>query len=341
MAIRRKKVHVFRFILEILILLTLAAGLLLGSKLAKIHQNGIQKDNLVVNDNIPADESSTMNDYREIALFGVDSREGALKSGTNSDTIMICSINKKTKEVKLVSVYRDTYLDITNGSYSKCNSAYAVGGAELAISMLNKNLDLNISDYVTVNFESLVDVVDMVGGVDITLTEGEVNYLNGYLVEERQVLDRECEDVSGPGLQHLNGMQALAYSRIRYIGLDYQRTERQRGVLEQVFEKVSSMNILKINKLIDTILPEVYTSMSLTEILSLASQAGSYQFGDTAGFPYDKTTADISAGDCVIPVNLANNVSQLHEFLYGTQDYQPSATVQEISNNIINETGIQ
>lgn len=337
---RKRKRHVIRFILEVILLLILAVGLLIGSKIAKINKGNIQVANIVKNDNIPADERDRMDGYTDIALFGVDSREGALESGTNSDTIMVCSINKKTGEIRLVSVYRDTYLDTTDGQYRKCNSAYAVGGAEQAISMLNKNLDLNITDYATVNFGALVDVVDMVGGVDITLTEGEVEWLNGYLVEGRQVLGRDCEDVPGPGLQHLNGMQALAYSRIRYIGLDYERTERQRTVLEQVFNKVNENGLLEMNKMIDTILPEISTSLSMTEILGMAAKAGSYSMGETQGFPFDKMEADISAGDCVIPVNLAANVSQLHGFLYGTENYQPSATVQEISNNIINETGI-
>lgn len=337
---RKKKRHVIRFILEVIVLLVLAVLILIGSKIAKLGKGNIQVDNLVKNENIPSDERDKMNSYRDIALFGVDSREGELESGTNSDTIMVCSINKKTGEVKLVSVYRDTYLDTTDGHYRKCNSAYAIGGAQQAISMLNKNLDLNITDYATVNFEALVDVVDLVGGVDITLTEGEVEWLNGYLVEGRQVLGKDCEDVPGPGLQHLNGMQALAYSRIRYIGLDYERTERQRKVLEQVMQKLSLTNLLEINKMVDIILPEISTSLSLTEILSIASKAGSYQMGETQGFPFDKTTADISAGDCVIPVNLAANVSQLHQFLYGTENYQPSDVVQEISSNIANETGI-
>ncbi|MDO4343876.1 MAG: LCP family protein [Eubacteriales bacterium] len=340
MARTRKRFRWFWFILEVLVLLLLAAVLFAGAKLAKIGKSVISDSNLIKNENIPADEIAEMDGYTDIAFFGVDSREGALESGTNSDTIMVCSINNRTHEVKLVSVYRDTYLDTVVNGYNKCNSAYAVGGAEAAINMLNRNLDLNISDYVTVNFEALVDVIDMLGGVDINLTEGEVQWLNGYLVEERQVLGRECEDVSGPGLQHLNGMQALAYSRIRYIGLDYERTERQRTVLEQMLEKAGESNIFTLNEMLDTILPEISTSLSFTDLLKLATGIGGYEIGETQGFPFDKTTMDISAGDCVIPVNLEANVSSLHEFLYGSTGYTPSATVQEISNAIIAETGV-
>lgn len=336
----RKRFRKIRFLMEVLILLILAAGLFLAAKVAKLGKEHIQTDEVIKNENIPADEWETMSGYTNIALFGVDSRSGQLESGTNSDTIMICSINDITKEVKLVSVYRDTYLDDGTGSYRKCTEVYAAGGAEQALSMLNKNLDLNITDYVTVNFEALVEAVDLFGGVDINLTEGEVQWLNGYLVEGRQVLGKECEDVPGPGLQHLNGMQALAYSRIRYIGLDYERTERQRTVLEQVALKAKSSGLFTLNKALDTLLPLISTSLSYTELLKIAAGAGSFSIGETEGFPFEKTTADLEAGDCVIPIGLASNVSSLHEFLYGTVGYQPSATVMEISDTIAAETGI-
>ncbi len=337
---KKKRFHLFRFLFEVLVLVILAAGLFVASKFTKIGKGRIEAHNLIKNENIAADELDRMDNFTDIALFGVDSREGAMESGTNSDTIMICSINKKTHEIKLTSVYRDTYLDTTDGEYRKCTEVYAIGGTQQAISMLNKNLDLNITDYVTVNFEAVVEIVDLLGGVDINLTEGEAQWINNYLVEGRQVLGRECEDVPGPGMQHLNGMQALAYSRIRYIGLDYERTERQRTVLTQLFEKAKNISIFDINTILDKALPLVSTSLSTGELISLATGVGRYSMGETQGFPFEKTTANIAAGDCVIPVNLAANVSELHSFLYGTSSYVPSATVQEISDNIAAETGI-
>lgn len=340
MARTKKRFRWLKFLLEVCILAALAAALFIGAKLVKMKNEPLVKAQLVTNDNIPADELDRMKNYTDIALFGVDSRNGELEAGTNSDTIMICSINNQTHEVKLVSVYRDTYLDLTDGTYSKCNAAYAIGGEEQAVSMLNKNLDLQIGSYVTVGFEALVEVVDMFGGVDINLTEGELHWLNGYLVELRDVLGRECEDVPGPGLQHLNGMQALAYSRIRFIGLDYERTERQRLVLQQVLENAKGSDIFAWNSLIDAVLPKVSTNLSMFDLLKIASGIGSFSVGETQGFPFDKTTKDISAGDCVVAVNLAANVSELHRFLYGSEGYVPSATVQEISDAISAETGI-
>ena len=194
---RKKRFRKLRFLLKVLILVILAVALFAAAKISKVNKGGIAEAKVINNESIPSDELNKMKDYTSIALFGLDSRSGQLESGANSDTIMICSINDITKEIKLVSVYRDTYLDDSTGNYRKCTEVYAMGGAEQAISMLNKNLDLNITDYVTVNFEALVELVDLFGGVDINLTEGEVQWLNSYLVEGREVLGKECEDVKG------------------------------------------------------------------------------------------------------------------------------------------------
>lgn len=338
---KKKRLRWIKFLFEILVLTVLALGLFLAYKYTQITKTTIQEDQLVVNTDIPEDEWNRMKNYTTLALFGVDSRTGALESGANSDTIMVCSINNETKEVHLASVYRDTYLDTTDDEYRKCTEVYSIGGAQQSISMLNKNLDLNITDYVTVNFQALVELVDMFGGVDITLSEGEVVWLNGYLVEEREVLGQECEDVPGPGLQHLNGMQALAYSRIRYIGLDYERTERQRTVLEQVMKKAQDCDLIQLNEMIDTILPMVSTSLSITDMAKLITGIGKYTMDETVGFPFDKKTMDINNSDCVVAVDLAENVRQLHSYLYGSKDYMPSEVVQEISSEIRSVTGIE
>ena len=338
---KKKRFRWIKFLFEILVLTVLALVLFLAYKYTQITKTTIQEDQLVVNTDIPEDEWNRMKNYTTLALFGVDSRTGALESGANSDTIMVCSINNETKEVHLASVYRDTYLDTTDDEYRKCTEVYSIGGAQQSISMLNKNLDLNITDYVTVNFQALVELVDMFGGVDITLSEGEVVWLNGYLVEEREVLGQECEDVPGPGLQHLNGMQALAYSRIRYIGLDYERTERQRTVLEQVMKKAQDCDLIQLNEMIDTILPMVSTSLSITDMAKLVTGIGKYTMDETVGFPFDKKTMDINNSDCVVAVDLAENVRQLHSYLYGSKDYMPSEVVQEISSEIRSVTGIE
>ena len=280
--------------------------------------------------------------YTNIALFGVDSREGSLDQDAHSDTLMIASINNKTKDVKLVSVYRDTYLDNTNGEYRKATECYYFGGPSRAISMLNKNLDLDITDFVTVDFTAVADVVDALGGIEIDIQEDEIVHLNNYQVEGSQVTGKEIVPVEYAGLQTLNGLQALSYCRIRYTeGSDFKRTERQRTVLSKILEKAKGADLLTLNNLIDQIASNMMTSLSNTELLALAKDVASYNLVDQTGFPFNLTTANLSAGDCVVPINLEDNVRQLHQWMFGEDSYQPSDTVQEISWQIINDTGIQ
>ena len=330
---KKKKRRKILFVLEVILLLIVALGLFAAAQLYRVDR--VTLKDIIVNN------FSTTGGYRNIALFGVDSREGNLVSGTNSDTIIICSINQKTRDVKLVSVYRDTYLDTTNGQYRKATECYAIGGAEQAVNMLNKNLDLDIQDFVTVDFNAVVAMVDLVGGIDMEITEEELQWLNGYCVENSEVTGIPYEPLESAGYQHLDGIQALAYCRIRYtVGWDYKRTERQREVLGKILAKAKSQP-LKIIAIANEMLPSIATSLSTGEIISLAAGLLRYNIVETTGFPFDKTTADISAGDCVIPVNLAANVSQLHSYLFEEDDYTPSETVQQISNQIISETGIQ
>lgn len=337
---KRKKKRVWLFVLEILILLLAAAALFIWVKYNKIQKADFKKEDVVVNQDINQGVVQQMKGYTTYAFFGVDSRDGVLKSGTNSDTIMICSINNDTKEVRLASVYRDSYLDNTKGSFQKITEVYGAGGADQSLSALNKNLDLNITQFVTVDFNAIVEAVDIFGGIDLELTEGEVKWLNGYLVEGREKLGKQSDDVPGPGMQHLNGMQALAYCRIRYIGLDYERTERQRKVLEQLMQKAKSADLLQLNSALDTLLPMIYTNLDGTDMMDMLTDIADYNIAGTTGFPFQKTTQDNEAGDCVVPIDLANNVKQLHEFLYGQEAYTPSATLQSISDQIMINTGV-
>ena len=333
---KKKKGRVVCLILEFILLLLIAGGLFATVQLRRMGHTSIK--NLIVNQDAAV---TTPSGYRNIALFGVDSREGELESGTNSDTIIICSIQKKTGAIRLASVYRDTYLDCTNGEYRKATECYAIGGAELALSMLNKNLDLDIEDFVTVDFNSIVEMVDLIGGVEIDVMEEELEWLNGYCVENYQVTGVEYEPLTEAGVHNLTGIQALAYCRIRYTdGWDYKRTERQREVLGKIFRKAQQQGVVKVLEIVNQMLPSIETSLGMADIISLASGISSYTIEDTTGFPFDKTSVDISAGDVVVAVDLAANVKQLHEYLFEDTSYTPSATVQEISDTIAAETGI-
>ncbi len=280
--------------------------------------------------------------YRNIALFGVDSREGQLLAGTRSDTIMIASINEETKEIKLISVYRDSFLNVGEDIYNKANVAYAKGGPERAIEMLNHNFDLNISDYVTVGFRGLIDTVESVDGIEMEIMEEEIEYLNSYQMMMAQELELEYTPIEEPGLQLLNGMQATAYCRIRYTaGSDFMRTQRQRNVLIAVLEKAKTKSLVEINDAINAVLPSVSTSFSSGEILELATALPLYRVVDNTGMPFQQYRANANVsnkGSCVIPYDLEANVIELHRFLFDVQEYEPSEKVKQYNKDIRQQT---
>ena len=342
---KKKKGHrKLFFVLEVLVLMILAGGLYVFSRLNKMQQVNIKPGDVIVNKEVQEKEPEVANSYTNIAFYGVDSREGQLTIDAHSDALMVASINDKTKDVKLVSVYRDTYLDNTNGEYRKATECYFYGGPTRSISMLNKNLDLDIQDYVTVDFNVVADVVDAIGGVEIDVQQDEIKWLNGYQTEGSQVTGKEIVEVTQAGPQTLNGLQTLSYCRIRYTtGDDYKRTERQRTVLNKILEKVKTMPVTTLVGIVNDMFDHISTSLTLPEIIDLAKDVAAYNLVDTTGFPFNSTPMTLpTGGDCVVPVNLANNVLQLHQWMYGSDSYDAvSSTVQEISDHIINETGAQ
>lgn len=341
---QKKAQHkIILLIAELFILLLLAVVLFIVIKLSKIQKNEINLENITVNEGISAETQEIMSGYKTIALFGLDNRSNGNLSSGRSDVIMIANINSKTHEVKLVSVYRDSYLDTGDGVYEKCNAAYSKGGPEQAISMLNTNLDLAITDYVTVDFNSIVECVDLLGGVELTITDDEANLMLGYIREINELTGHNSKCPESGGTYTLDGVQACAYARIRYGGGDdYRRTERQRAVLAAMVEKAQKSNLKTINSLINQVFGDIQTSFSNADLLSLAAQIFNYQIGETSGFPFEKTTKTYSkVGDVVIPCDLVSNVTQLHVFLFDDVNYVPSETVQANSAEIINKTGFR
>ena len=310
------------------------------AKWNKINTQDIQADDLVINQEV-MQNLDLGEGYTNVALFGVDSRDGNLGEGNRTDCIIVASLNNKTKEIKMVSVYRDTLLDLSDGTYQKCNAAYSYGGPVMAINMLNMNLDLDIEDYVTVDFGAIADAIDLLGGIEIDIQEEEIAPLNKYINETARSAGKEPHQVEESGLQLLDGSQATTYARIRSTaGGDFTRTERQRLVIEKMFEKALEADLGTINAIIDEVFPQVSTSFTLQEILTYASAYSEYTLGDNMGFPADNTTDTLSGlGSIVIPQDLVSNVTKLHEFLFGTKDYTPSSTVQTVNANIISTVG--
>lgn len=339
---KKKSGKIWIFALEIFVLAVLLLGFYVVSKMDQIQKPEIEQNNIVVNENIAEETIETMQGYINIALFGIDTRKaGQLGKGNRSDTMIIASINNDTKEVKLVSVFRDTYLNLTNGKYKKANEAYAVGGPEQAINMLNINLDLDIEYYVSVDFAALTEVIDLLGGVMIDVDETEIKHLNNYTEETSKVTGVTTTKLTKTGLQLLDGVQATSYCRIRYTaGDDFKRTERQREVIMEIVSKAKDIDLTKINSIIDAVFPMVATNYTMDELVSLAPTLLGYEIVDTTGFPFDRTTGSISGvGSSVIPIDFAENVKQLHEYLFDDYDYTPSEEVQEISDKITQNTG--
>lgn len=323
----------------VLLCLAGSAGIYVMAKWNKIDTQEIKAEDLIINEEVKQNKEIDLGDgYTNVALFGVDSRDGNLGKGNRTDCIIVASLNNETKEIKMVSVYRDTLLDLSEGTYQKCNAAYSYGGPVMAVNMLNMNLDLDIQDYVTVDFGAIADAIDLLGGIEIDVTDEEAYYISEYLQETADSAGKEAHFLDYGGHLLLDGAQATTYARIRSTaGGDFTRTERQRLVIEKMFEKAMTADLGTINAIVDAVFPQVSTSFTLQEVLTYASAYNQYTLGDNMGFPADNTTDTLSElGSVVIPQDLVSNVTQLHEFLFGTTDYTPSSTVQTINANIIN-----
>lgn len=293
------------------------------------------------------EEEPAMKGYWTVALFGLDAvEEEQLYKGSRSDSMMIASINLDTGEIKLVSVYRDTYLNRGNDTYGKCNAAYSINGAAQAISMLNMNLDLAITNFVAVNYQAVKECVDGLGGVWIDVDSAELEHINNYqisIIRDTDVPKSEYVEVTEPGYQLLNGLQAAAYCRIRATaGSDFKRAERQREVLQAMEEQAKKLDLAELTELLPKVLKYVYTNINETDIAELLKNINKYTIVEEGGFPVEELrtveTLGEAKGSCVIPLDLEQNVVWLHEFLFEEEDYQVSSMVLECSEKIKTDT---
>ena len=342
---RKKKKIILKVILVILITLlviVLAAGAaawaFINGKLGQLKTETIDINNIGISDEVREE----LQDYRNIALLGIDSRADDYGTGNRSDCIIIASLNQKTGNIKLISVYRDTYVYVMeNGTkrLDKITHAYSYGKAENALKSLNEALDLNIKKYVTVNFNAVVAAVDALGGVTIDIDSSELNYINDYIDATSQSSGIKSKHISKTGRQTVDGVQAVAYSRIRYTsGGDYKRTERMRTVVEAMMKKAKTLSIGQLNSFANTILPRISTNITSGDILGLIPSLASMSVDESIGWPYETKgiTLDRWYG---IPVTLESNVKKLHQEAFEQADYEPSETVKEMSNAIIKKTG--
>lgn len=337
MSKKKQKAKIILVVVELFIMLVLAVILYGVSKLNRIDRPENNLMNQVeVNEDIEQEVLEVTEGFKTIALFGLDNRSNGNLSSGNSDVIIIATIDNETQEVKMCSVYRDTYLDTGGGKFRKCNAAFAKGGPQAAITMLNKNLDLNISDYVTVDFNAVVECIDLLGGVELTITDEEAHYMIGYVKELNELTGNKSQVPEAGGTYVLDGVQATAYARIRYtVGNDYKRAERQRTVIAKMVEKVQQSDLKTLNSMIDVMFDDIETSFSNKDLITLAAKIFEYELSGSVGFPFVKKEVELgSKGQIVAPDTLESNVKELHKFLYNNEEYVPSSTVRANSMKI-------
>ncbi len=339
---KNKGLKIFLRVLIVIIVIILGIAIagysFVHNKLSKMKTEYIDKTAIGISE----EAKDSLKGYRNIALLGIDSRADDYGTGNRSDCIIIASINEKTKEVKLLSVYRDTYVYVTengNKKLDKITHAYSYGGAQNTLKSLNEALDLNITEYVTVNFDAVIEAVNALNGVEIDITSEELKYINDYIDATSQSSGIKSSHLSKAGRQTVDGVQAVAYSRIRYTaGGDYKRTERMRTVVTAMAKKAKTLSIGQLNKLADEILPRVSKNIENNDIIALIPSALSFDIIESLGWPYNVKGITTTAWYGV-PVTLESNVIRLHKELFGQEDYKVSETVKEMNDAIIKKTG--
>ncbi|MFQ9934608.1 MAG: LCP family protein [Lachnospiraceae bacterium] len=327
----------------------------------KIVDSDYDRNNTGINEDL---DTNLLDQYLNIALFGVDSRYGELESGVQSDCIIIVSINKDTKEVRMASVYRDTYVRCFNGDgdayFGKINSAYNTGGAAAAVKTLNANFDLNIQDYVAINFDGIADIIDLMDGIDVTITEDEAEYVNGYInsyfneIGNRKEMYKHDIPVAA-GTHHLTGIQATAYCRIRAVPIyledgtslnnDFGRTARQRLIINKMVEKAKTMGIDAVLELAEQVFEEedgtFITSIPYDDVIDLIPIVLEFSMAESKGYPEKyQSYNDRIYGDSLLPDNLAQTVVDLHKQLFNVDTYTPSKSVLGINEALCSLGGL-
>lgn len=339
---KRRRRIITMIVAECIALVLMFSYAFVARMMSKIQRSeDFQISDIKTND-IAVDAEENMKGYWTIAIFGVDARDNAIEKSTNSDVIILCNVNRDTGEIKLVSVYRDSYLNINDsGSYAKINQAYFVGGPKQAVEALNRNLDLQIQDYMTFNWKAVANAIDVLGGVDIELSKAEFFYINSFITETVKATGIGSHQLTHAGMNHLDGVQAVAYGRLRLMDTDYARTERQRKIIAQAFEKSKNADFQTLYTLIGTVFPQVSTSIGVDDLVSNARNISKFHLGETTGFPQARGDANMGKrGAVVVPATLESNVIELHRFLFGDESYTPSETVKKISAKISSDTGI-
>lgn len=327
----KKKVYIIAAIIVVLALIASAVVYAAG-KWNKVKKTELPKEELSIAEEV---EEELDEEYLNVALFGINMK-AADDEKMDSDAVYVLSINLKTKKVQIVSVYGNTQLCTDSGKVIRMKDAYAEGGPQQAIALLNANLDLDIEKYVSVNFKAMADIIDILGGVDIKVTEKELPHVNGYARDIAAMLGEKVTPLKSAGKHTLNGIQAVGYCRIRITkGGDVKRAKRQKRVIKQMKDKLEAANFSQIDEIMDKVFPEVETNFTLSEAANYGKDMASYQFADIQTFPMSirpqsrKGGKDGDYAEIVECADYENDVIQLHGLLFEGIDYEPSDRVKE------------
>lgn len=315
---KKKKSRFKRFLITIALLMLLFLGglyYIVGNVYDKMNYHEIES---LVSE--PVEDEEIIN----VLLIGNDSRQNG--EDGRSDAMILVSINNATKKIYMTSLLRDMYVEIPGYKNNRLNAAYSFGGAELLLETIEQNFDIQVNRYVQVNFEAFANLVDAVGGVELELTGKEIEYVNGYLVEYNILTNRpqgtDNMDTSVSGPVHLNGPQALAYTRNRYLGTDFGRTERQRKVLSAIFKKLPMALVTNSKELFDGLMPNLTTNFTEKECYALSLQAAKYLNYDIvqSSIPQEGTYSNATIRDmAVLEVDFEANKQYLQDTVYATE----------------------
>ncbi len=342
----KKKVNIKLIVAMALVeIITLIGIYMVGQlyRFSSMTQNVPWHPKNVKNPEIPEKTIEVMKGYKTVAVFGIDSRTGSVDKGNNADVNMIINLNRETGDVQLISVYRDLYLSITdNNLYDKLNAAYRRGGPEQAVKALNKNFDLDIDSYFAFNWKAVADGIELLGGIDLEVTKAEYKYMNAFIHETCIATGIDSKNPAGhyiksAGMQHLDGVQAVAYGRLRLMDSDFQRVERQKKVISLCLEKAKQLDVPRLNLIIEAVLPQIAYAFDMNEMFSLLRIVRTINITESAGCPDVNNVVTMpmgGSGDCVVPLNLEKAVVKLHKILFNVDDYTPTNSVKRYSNRI-------
>lgn len=342
---RKKKNRALKVLLLVVLILVIAIGSVIGAGLTVVHdklnrvsQVEVNRGDLAIDPKVAED----LKNYRNIVLLGIDARDMENDDQVRSDAMIIASIDKRTSDVRLISLFRDTYLDLgeTYG-LDKLTHAYSYGKSTQTLQAINRNLDLNCEEVVVVNWKSVADTVDALGGIDIDVQDSEINEMNKYILDTQRNIGGSKQLIEHSGMQTLNGNQAVTYARIRKDSVegDYRRNERMKAVLTAAFNKAKTLSLTQLNSIADKILPTVKTNITTNEMMEMVLKITAYNITTTESWPYSTQGWKYNGIWYGPPITLKSNVTELHAKYFEQPDYIPTQTVIDISDRISSVTG--